>query len=307
VKLDSDVNDFRKELLRPRQNRVVLVISVLALLLALGLTFYPLRENERPLNVQRDEARERELSDQVDLLMNEIRHLGKRLEVNSERIGLLVTDLETVQKKVGVTQNELEKARTATEQMREEQQKNVQLLTRQLVTKADATEIEILAEQTGTLLTEVDQITRLQEKAPESQQDLETMWTDLSEMGLRLTDQGKVIATNAEALEELRRRGAREYLQFDARKSEKVRVANVIIELKKTDYKRKRADLRLLYGNKQSDMNKVYMNTTLIFYVDTIQYELVIYEVSKDQIAGYISRPRYDEPISRKGDPTEES
>jgi uncharacterized protein (DUF3084 family) len=302
------MNDFRKELLRPRQNRVVLVISVLALILALGLTIFLLRENERPLSVpERDEARERELNDQVALLMNQIKHLGEQLEVDSERIGMLVTDLETVQKKVGVTQNELEKARAATEQMRQEQQKKVQLLTRQLVTKADAAKIETLAEQTDILLQEINQFARVQEKALDSQQDLETKWEDLSKMGLRLTEQGKLIATRPEALEELRRRGAREYLQFDARKSEKVRVADVVIELTKTDYNRKRADLRLIYDDKQSLMKKVYINTTLVFYVDTIQYELVIYKVSKDQIAGYISLPRYDKPISRKGDPKEKS
>jgi hypothetical protein len=302
------MNDFRKELLRPRQNRVVLVISVLALILALGLTIFLLRENERPLSVpERDEARERELNDQVALLMNQIKHLGEQLEVDSERIGMLVTDLETVQKKVGVTQNELKKARAATEQMRQEQQKKVQLLTRQLVTKADAAKIETLADQTDILLQEINQFARVQEKALDSQQDLETRWEDLSKMGLRLTEQGKLIATKPEALEELRRRGAREYLQFDARKSEKVRVADVVIELTKTDYNRKRADLRLIYDDKQSLMKKVYINTTLVFYVDTIQYELVIYKVSKDQIAGYISLPRYDKPISRKGDPKEKS
>ena len=308
MKVDSDMKDFRKELLRPRQNRVVLVISVLALILALGLTIFLLRENERPLSVpERDEARERELTDQVALLMNQIKHLGEQLEVDSERIGMLVTDLETVQKKVGVTQNELEKARAATEQMRQAQQKKVQLLTRQLVTKADAAKIETLAEQTDILLQEINQFARVQEKALDSQQDLETKWEDLSKMGLRLTEQGKLIATRPEALEELRRRGAREYLQFDARKSEKVRVADVVIELTKTDYNRKRADLRLIYDDKQSLMKKVYINTTLVFYVDTIQYELVIYKVSKDQIAGYISLPRYDKPISRKGDPKEKS
>ena len=302
------MNDFRKELLRPRQNRVVLVISVLALILALGLTIFLLRENETPLSLpERDEARERELNDQVALLMNQIKHLGEQLEVDSERIGMLVTDLETVQKKVGVTQNELEKARAATEQMRQEQQKKVQLLTRQLVTKADAAKIETLADQTDILLQEINQFARVQEKALDSQQDLETRWEDLSKMGLRLTEQGKLIATKPEALEELRRRGAREYLQFDARKSEKVRVADVVIELTKTDYNRKRADLRLIYDDKQSLMKKVYINTTLVFYVDTIQYELVIYKVSKDQIAGYISLPRYDKPISRKGDPKEKS
>jgi hypothetical protein len=112
-------------------------------------------------------------------------------------------------------------------------------------------------------------------------------------MGLLLTEQGKLIATTGDALEELRMKGERDYLPFDARKKQKISVAAIVIELRKADYKKQRADLRLFYDDKRVDRKQVYTNTPLSFYVgaDRVSYELVINQVSKDQIAGYISAP----------------
>ena len=112
-------------------------------------------------------------------------------------------------------------------------------------------------------------------------------------MGLLLTEQGKLIATTGGALEELRQRGERDYLPFDARRRQKISVADIVIELRKADYKKHRADLRLFYDDKRVDRKEVYTNTPLTFYVgpDRVPYELVINQVIKDQITGYISAP----------------
>lgn len=77
-------------------------------------------------------------------------------------------------------------------------------------------------------------------------------------------------------------------------------VAGITIELRKADRKKHRADLRLFYDDKRVEKKKVYTNTPLIFYVgrDKIQYELVINQVKKDQIAGYISVPKGKLPSS---------
>jgi hypothetical protein len=105
---------------------------------------------------------------------------------------------------------------------------------------------------------------------------------------------GKIGRTNAEALEELRRRGKRDYLPFDAGKYQKIDAGGIVLQLRKADYKKHYADVRLFYDDKQFDRKKVYTNTPLIFYVgkDTIQYELVINEVSKNHITDYISLPQ---------------
>jgi len=272
-----------------RPSRVNWVNSISALLLAVGLTFFLFSQYEKY------KARERGLNVQLAQLMKQVRLLEERLDKDGRRIGLLVTDLETVQKRVGVTRDEIRRSRAVAEEIRQQQQQDVQLLTRQLVRKADFQQVKDLGAKADTKFQEVDkQITGVQREVQASRQEFEKTWQELSAMGLRVTEQGKLIATSSEALEELRRRrGERDYLEFDARKKKKLRVAEIIIELRKADYKQHRADLRLFYDDRRVDRKKVYTNTPLIFYVgpDRIQYELVINEVNKDQITGYVSAP----------------
>jgi len=272
-----------------RQSRVNWVNSISALLLAVGLTFFLFSQYEKY------KARERGLNLQLAQLMKQVRLLEERLDKDGRRIGLLVTDLETVQKRVGVTRDEVRRSRAVAEEVRQQQQQDVQLLTRQLVRKADFQQVKDLGATADTKFQEVDkQITGVQREVQASRQEFEKTWQELSAMGLRVTEQGKLIATSSEALEELRRRrGERDYLEFDARKKKKLRVAEIIIELRKADYKQHRADLRLFYDDRRVDRKKVYTNTPLLFYVgpDRIQYELVINEVNKDQITGYVSAP----------------
>ncbi len=273
----------------PRQSRVNWVNSISALLLAVGLTFFLFSQYEKY------KARERGLNVQLAQLMKQVRLLEERLDKDGRRIGLLVTDLETVQKRVGVTRDEIRRSRAVAEEIRQQQQQDVQLLTRQLVRKADFQQVKDLGAKADTKFQEVDkQITGVQREVQASRQEFEKTWQELSAMGLRVTEQGKLIATSSEALEELRRRrGERDYFEFDARKNKKLSVADIIIELRKADYKQHRADLRLFYDDRRVDRKEVYTNTPLFFYVgkDRIQYELVINEVNKDQITGYVSAP----------------
>ncbi|MEE8350086.1 MAG: hypothetical protein V3R94_10970 [Acidobacteriota bacterium] len=271
-----------------RSTTSLLVISVIALILGLGLAFGLYTFN------QKFEAREIELNDLLAQLNTQMVLVGQQLEEGNQHRGVLETDLETVQQRVGVTQGEIKKAREQAEEMRQEQQESVEMLNRQLVTKAESDQVESLGEKTDTRFVQVgEQIIGVEEQVAASREELEETWQELSSLGLLLTEQGKLIATTGDALEELRQKGERDYLPFDARRKQKISVANIVIELRKADYKKHRADLRLFYDDKRVDRKQVYTNTPLTFYVgaDRVPYELVINQVVKDQISGYISAP----------------
>ena len=271
-----------------RPSKSLSVISITALLLGLGLAFFLYSFN------QKSEARERELNDQLAQVSTQIVLLGQQLEEGSQHRGVLETDLGTVRQRVGVTQTEIKRARERAEEIRQEQRQKVEILNQQLITKAESVEVESLGVKTDTRFDQVDeQISDVQEDVAASREELEKTWQELSSMGLLLTEQGKLIATTGDALEELRQRGERDYLPFDARRRQKISVADIVIELRKADYKKHRADLRLFYDDKRVDRKEVYTNTPLTFYVgpDRVPYELVINQVIKDQITGYISAP----------------
>lgn len=271
-----------------RPGRSLLVISVAALLLGLGLSFFLYGAN------QKFEIRQRELDDQLARLGAQMALLGQQLEQGNQQRGVLGTDLKTVQQRVGVTQNEIKRARERAEEIRREQLQQVEMLNLQLVTKAEAKEVATLGVKTDIRFDQVDeQISGVEEEMTASREELEKTWQELSSMGLLLTEQGKLIATTGEALQELRQQGERDYLPFDARRKQKISVADIVIELRKADYKNHRADLRLFYDDKRVDRKQVYTNSPLTFYVgpDRVPYELVINQVIKDQITGYVSAP----------------
>lgn len=299
--MNIDPSELREERLRhPREEEKIprsasaatgkglVVISLTALLLGLGLTFFLYSLN------QKLEVRETQLQDQLAQLSAQLILLGQQLEEGSLQRGVLGTDLETVQQRVGVTQNEIKRARERAEEIRQEQQQKVDMLNLQLVTKAEVEEVQTLGVKTDTRFDQVDQqISGVQNEVASSREELEKTWQELFSMGLLLTEQGKLIATTGEALQELKQQGEKDYLPFDARRRQKISVADIVIELRKADYKNHRADLRLFYDDKRVDRKQVYTNTPLTFFVgsDRVPYELVINQVIKDQITGYISAP----------------
>jgi hypothetical protein len=299
--VNIDPNELKEERMRhPREEeraqrsasarpgKSLLVISVVALLLGLGLAFSFYTAN------QKFEIRHSELDDQLAQLNTQLALMGHQLVEGHQQRGVLGTDLETVQQRVGVTQTEIKRARERAEEIQQEQEQKVEMLNLQLVTKAEAQEVATLGVKTDTRFDQVnDQISGVQEEVATSREELEKTWQELSSIGLVVTEQGKLIATTGDALEELRQQGERDYLPFDARKKQKISVADIVIELRKADYKKHRADLRLFYDDKRVDRKQVYTNSPLTFYVgpDRVAYELVINQVIKDQITGYVSAP----------------
>ena len=306
--MDMDTKDLAQERLRhpsektrsggpesARSGKLVLTLSILALVLALGLTYFLVQLN------QQQQEMETELVSMLDDLSDDLSDLEDLLEEQGNLDEILVSDLETVQGRVGVTESGLKQARTLAETLKQEQEKSVELLSTELSSKADVDRVATLDTETGQKFAQVDQqITGVQDGLEASRKDLEKTWNELSAVGLRVTEQGQLIATNGDAVDELRRRGERDYIEFDVRRRQKITVANIVVELRKADTKRQRADLRLHYDDKRVDRKKLYTNTPILFYVgsERVQYELVINEVTKNQIAGYISIPLGSQPTS---------
>ena len=288
LKLPSEKEEEKKKSRQGGSQLLFKVLSIGALLLGLVLVFFLMRMD------QRHEARGQELSDQIDELKAVLSLVSERLDEDRQLISSLTTDVGFVQKRLGLTQNEIRKARAVAETLRKEQEKDVKALSDQILRKADSQQVVELDEKSETQFREVgEQIKGVQEDVKASRQELENTVQELAAIGLRVSEQGSLIATTGDALEELKRRGEREYIQFVARKKKKITVGDILLELRKADRKKHRADLRLYYDDKKVDQKKVYTNTPLTFYVgrEKIHYELVINEVTKDRIRGYVSVP----------------
>ena len=104
-----------------------------------------------------------------------------------------------------------------------------------------------------------------------------------------------LIATNGKELSALRALGERNYVEFTVHKSKQAqRVGDVQILLKKTDPKRNRYTIMLTADDKTTERKDRVVNEPLQFMTSKAKqpYELVVNDVKKDTIVGYLSVPK---------------
>jgi uncharacterized coiled-coil protein SlyX len=107
------------------------------------------------------------------------------------------------------------------------------------------------------------------------------------------------IARTHEDVVALQKRGERNYYEFNLDKSKEFqRVGPLRLALRKADTKHKRFDMNLLVDDNQLEKKKVNLYETI--WINTGDHpqpmELVVNQIAKDHIQGYLSEPKYKMP-----------
>jgi uncharacterized phage infection (PIP) family protein YhgE len=103
------------------------------------------------------------------------------------------------------------------------------------------------------------------------------------------------VATNAQELAALRELGERTYVEFDLSKpNQPQKVGDIRLVLKKSDPKHNRYTLQVLADDKTVEKRDKTINEPVQLYVSGSQqpYEIVVNEVKKNEVVGYLSTPR---------------
>lgn len=104
-----------------------------------------------------------------------------------------------------------------------------------------------------------------------------------------------LIATNAKDLQALRELGDRNYTEFDLTKAQsQKKVGNIVVTLKKVDPKRNRYTVAVMADDKLVEKKDKGVNEPVQLYVGNSRYpdEIVVNQLKKDEIVGYISTPK---------------
>jgi len=107
--------------------------------------------------------------------------------------------------------------------------------------------------------------------------------------------QSGLIATNSSELAALRRLGERNYFEFKIQKAkERVRIGDISVQLKSTDPKKNKYTLDVLADDKLTEKKDKNVNEPVQFYTSKAKqpYELVVNQVQKNLIVGYLSTPK---------------
>jgi predicted nucleic acid-binding Zn-ribbon protein len=125
----------------------------------------------------------------------------------------------------------------------------------------------------------------------ELQRELQRM---IGDMGV----QSDLIAHNSTELAELKQLGAREYIEFDLRRAKNpARFGPMSLHLRKTDVKRQKYTLHLIADDRTIEKKDKTANEPVQFYQDGYRQptEIVVNQVYKDRIVGYVSVPKQRE------------
>jgi chromosome segregation ATPase len=106
--------------------------------------------------------------------------------------------------------------------------------------------------------------------------------------------QSGLVATNSKEIEILKHMGDRNIYEFTLQKGRKQAVATVALELKKSDEKHSRFTLTVYADDKEIQKKDRTLDEPIQFYTgkDHLLYELVVNNVAKNQVHGYIATPR---------------
>lgn len=176
---------------------------------------------------------------------------------------------------------------TETARVEKQQQQIKTDLTQQVgevATAANAKIGEVNAE-VGTVKTEV----------AANKSELEKTIAELKRTNGDLGVQSGLIATNGKELAALKALGDRNYFEFNLTKTKEPRkVGDITVLLKKTDPKKNKYTIELVADDKRVEKKDKNLNEPVQFYVAKARqpYEIVVNEVKKDQIIGYLTTPK---------------
>lgn len=209
----------------------------------------------------------------------DVSSLKDRIAQDEKTNSDLQGDLKVVTDKLKITQGQLRKARQETAKLNDEATQKISALDTSVHTE--------LATKAGT-----DDVKNVDTKVTAVSSDLNTTKEDLK---MAKSEMGTLIARNHDEIDQLRRLGERDYVEFSiAGKNKPQKVGNVTVELKGVNQKKNQVSFAMVVEDKRFEKKNRALNEPIFFYTSgtRLPEEIVINKVGKDQISGYVSIPK---------------
>jgi hypothetical protein len=213
--------------------------------------------------------------------------MAAEVDKTNARIADLKGEMDVTVQKLGLTQDELAHARALAQQVRKDQKQSDE----QLKTQIGAVQADT-ATKFGQVSTE---LSGTKSDVAATKADLEATKAKLSSTVGDLGVQSGLIARNHEEVEELKRLGERNIFEFKIKKSNQMqRVGPIQVTLRKVDTKKYKYTVNVLADDKNIEKKDKTAGEPIQFYVHGARapYEIVVFDVTKDQISGYLSTPK---------------
>lgn len=247
----------------------------------------------------------------------QVRDLKTQLAEYQETVGADMTSMREAaevysgraQQDLNALRLQLEEAQkaasTAVGKAKTEAQKHAEKLAQDIARRQQAlqeqvttefSQVKQAADQTSARITEVStDVDKVETQVVQTKAELDKTIADLTRTSGDMGVMSGLIATNAQELSALRELGERNYFEFQLGKTKQAqKVGEISLRLKKTDANRNKFTMDVFADDKRIEKKDKTANEPVQFYVAGARqpFEIVVYQVNKDQIVGYLSTPK---------------
>ena len=212
-------------------------------------------------------------------MQQDVSSLKDRLAQDEKANADVQGDLTLVTKKLKITQGQLKTAR-------EEASKANDATTQKLTALDTSVHTELSTKAT------TDDVKTVDTKVGGVATDLNSTKEDLK---MARSEMGTLIARNHDEIDQLRRLGERDYVEFTVDgKNKPVKAGNITVELKGVNEKNNRFSVEMTVEDKKFVKKNRALNEPIFFYTQGSRYpeEIVINKAGKNIVSGYISIPK---------------
>lgn len=200
---------------------------------------------------------------------------------NEQQMDAMRAEIGAATKTVKSTNTQVRKAKTMLTDLQKQQEQQVEAVNQELAQKADAEQLVPISEQVTSTRSDLDG----------TKKSVDTLRSDL---GMARSELGTLIARNHDDIDTLRKLGERNYYEFTLTRKQPEHVANLELNLKKTNVKNHRFNLVVTADEVAVEKKDRTIDEPIFLYVKGSKkpYEIVINSVQSGQVKGYVSTPK---------------
>ena len=250
------------------------------------------------------------LNNQLQSSQDQLVTVYEQLETSGEKIGELETGLSKSEVQLGAQRRELGRyqklyssLQSSQSSLQSSQAKQGKELEAMAIGKADQAEVgtlkeelqqktEGLEQQVGAVNTRLDEtnsnVSGLEEATEANRSEIDGNRDSLGSLTTK-------VDANAEEIGGVKRSLDRDYYNFELQRSGSVmKVFNVSMQLKNTDFKNQRYHVEIVADGRRLNKKRVNINEPIFFYVEGQKkpYEILVNRVDKKFVVGYLSVPK---------------
>jgi hypothetical protein len=257
----------------PSRAPIILAILVVLLLVAAGVNFYLLSNLQKTVQQGANQT-----SDQISVLSH-------RMDGSDERYAQLRAQFQVTSERLGMTQQELARARQLAANIQAAQKQSVDQLNQAIAQKASS-----------------DQLNQLQTDANAKfggiNTDISGLKKNINDTNDALTgakgELSGAIAKTHDELVALAHKGDRDYFEFTLTRGSQQKVGNIQVRLEKTNIKKNNFTADLYFDDKRTVRKDQAVDSPVFFYMQgaSSACEMVVNKLDKNTISGYLSTPK---------------